>query len=76
MGGARVKSPRVERAPAASRPITYQNKTGFFTQTILVQCEFCAIKVNREETELAPFGCIRDIAGRLLEMHVKNGGGR
>jgi len=43
---------------------------------ILVQCDFCAIKVNREETELAPFWCIRDTVGRLLEMHVKKGGSR
>lgn len=31
-GACRVKSPRAERAPAATRPITYQNKTGFFTR--------------------------------------------
>lgn len=39
---------------------------------ILVQSNFYAIKLNREETELAPFGCIRDTVGRPLEVHVKN----
>lgn len=34
-GGARVKSARAERAPAATRPITYQNKTGFFTREFI-----------------------------------------
>lgn len=34
-GGARVKSARAERAPVATRPITYQNKTGFFTREFI-----------------------------------------
>lgn len=42
-GGPRVKSPRAERARAATKPINYQNNTGFFTRRFVFILSFFVV---------------------------------